>query len=288
MAKVALAGATARALGAFQWVWLPAIIVCAVATYVFASVALIAAVGRPLAVGRTMGAQLAAAFTNRLAPAGLGAMTTEVRYLQASGESRGDAVAAVALKSLVSIAVHAIGLTAFILLATSSHAHFGVRAPGIPERWELLAFVAFGFAVVGLVVGALRFRHVWLRPIRYAYGRLLLLRAQPTRALRLAGASAGVTAAYALALVIAVEAAGGGPLISVVAVYLGASAVGAAAPTPGGLGAVEAGLVAGLAAAGIHTGEAVTAVLIFRLVTYWAPVLPGAVSFWVLRRVGAL
>ncbi|HWW55130.1 MAG TPA: lysylphosphatidylglycerol synthase domain-containing protein [Acidimicrobiales bacterium] len=286
--QVAQAGATTRALGAFHWIWLPAIILCSAATYVIASVALIAAVGRPLAVGRTTAAQLAAAFTNRLAPAGLGAMATEVRYLQASGVPRGDAVSAVALKSLVGIAVHAVGLVALVLLATSSHVPFTVRAPGVPERWELLVFTAIGLAVVGLVAGGFRFRHMWLPVIRDGYERLRTLGTDPMRAFRLVGASAALTAAYALALVIAVEAVGGGPIVAVLAVYLGASAVGAAAPTPGGLGAVEAGLVAGLAAAGIHTGEAITAVLLFRLITYWGPVVPGAVSFWLLRRAGAL
>jgi undecaprenyl-diphosphatase len=74
----------------------------------------------------------------------------------------------------------------------------------------------------------------------------------------------------------------------VVAVYLGGSALAAAAPTPGGLGALEAGLIAGLTSVGQPAAAAVTAVLVFRLVTYWVPVLPGAASFWALRRAGSL
>ena len=38
------------------------------------------------------------------------------------------------------------------------------------------------------------------------------------------------------------------------AVFLGASAVAAAAPTPGGLGAIEAALVAGLTGVGMRWG----------------------------------
>jgi undecaprenyl-diphosphatase len=111
----------------------------------------------------------------------------------------------------------------------------------------------------------------------------------PRRTASLLGASAGVTLASAVALWASVQATGGGlSLIAVLAVYLGGSALAAAAPTPGGLGAVEAGLIAGLTAVGQPASAAVTSVLVFRLVTYWLPVLPGAVSFWRLRRAGTL
>ena len=59
------------------------------------------------------------------------------------------------------------------------------------------------------------------------------------------------------------------------AVYLAAAALAAAAPTPGGLGAIEAALVAGLTGVGMQPGRAVSAVLLYRLATYWLPVLPG-------------
>jgi undecaprenyl-diphosphatase len=54
------------------------------------------------------------------------------------------------------------------------------------------------------------------------------------------------------------------------------------------LGALEAGLVAGLTSVGMQAAPAVTAVLVFRVVTYWLPVLPGAAAFWALRRAGSL
>ena len=62
------------------------------------------------------------------------------------------------------------------------------------------------------------------------------------------------------------------------AVYLAAAVIAAASPTPGGLGAIEAALIAGLTGIGISSGAAVSAVLIYRLATYWLPVLPGWLS----------
>ena len=57
------------------------------------------------------------------------------------------------------------------------------------------------------------------------------------------------------------------PVPTVVVVYLVASTVGSAAPTPGGLGAVEAALVGGLTATGVPLASALPAVLAFRTAT---------------------
>ena len=66
--------------------------------------------------------------------------------------------------------------------------------------------------------------------------------------------------------------------------YLGASLLAAAAPTPGGLGAMEAALVAGFTAIGMDGAVAVATVLCYRLATYWLPILPGWVSLRFIER----
>ena len=71
-------------------------------------------------------------------------------------------------------------------------------------------------------------------------------------------------------------------------VYLTGSALGSVVPTPGGLGAVEAALSAGLTAAGLPGAAAVSAVLLFRLLTFWLPVPVGWVALRYLERRQAL
>ena len=68
------------------------------------------------------------------------------------------------------------------------------------------------------------------------------------------------------------------------AAYLAAAAIAAAAPTPGGLGPLEAALVSLLTGVGMAAGPAFSAVLLFRLATYWLPVTPGWLSWRVLQR----
>jgi uncharacterized membrane protein YbhN (UPF0104 family) len=54
------------------------------------------------------------------------------------------------------------------------------------------------------------------------------------------------------------------------------------------LGAVEAALVAGLTAAGLDAGVAVSAVLLYRLVTFWLPTVPGYWAFNYLTKKNLL
>jgi uncharacterized membrane protein YbhN (UPF0104 family) len=77
-------------------------------------------------------------------------------------------------------------------------------------------------------------------------------------------------------------------LVSVAAVYLIGSAVAGAAPTAGNVGAIEPALAIGLTASGAPAAAMLAAVLVFRIIGYWMPVLPGIVALTTLRRRGDL
>lgn len=77
----------------------------------------------------------------------------------------------------------------------------------------------------------------------------------PPAAVALLLGAAGITAGYVAALAAAGQAFGVQlPLATIAAVFLCGSAVASAASTPGGLGALEAALVARLTAAGSASG----------------------------------
>jgi uncharacterized protein (TIRG00374 family) len=78
------------------------------------------------------------------------------------------------------------------------------------------------------------------------------------------------------------------PVTTAALVYLTGSAVATAAPTPGGVGATEAALLAGYTAVGVDPGGAFAAVLLFRLATFWLPILPGWLALVSLQRRGDL
>ena len=216
-------------------------------------------------------------------------MTTNVRYLEASGSSRTTAVAAVGLNSLGGFLVHVVGVIAIVPLLGAGHARLRLSGPDLPDNWYILVGVVAAVSVAGLIRWGTVLRRRAVPPVLDAVKALGSTLRNPRAGLALIGGSAGVTAGYALALVAATHAFGVGlPLTTVAAVYLAGSAVAAVAPTPGGLGALEGALVAGLTAAGAPSGPTIAAVLVYRLVTYWLPILPGFVAYRMLRRGGAL
>ena len=106
----------------------------------------------------------------------------------------------------------------------------------------------------------------------------------PRRVVELWLGSLGVTTFYIASFACSLAAFSAHvPLSHVAFVYLAGTAVAAAAPTPGGLGAVEAALVVGLTATGVAAAPAIAGVLTFRLATFWLPILPGSVAFRTLR-----
>jgi uncharacterized membrane protein YbhN (UPF0104 family) len=66
--------------------------------------------------------------------------------------------------------------------------------------------------------------------------------------------------------------------------YLLASTAAIVAPTPGGVGPLEVTLGAALARIGLTPDQALNSVLLFRLGTFWLPVLPGWLSFRSMQR----
>lgn len=83
-----------------------------------------------------------------------------------------------------------------------------------------------------------------------------------------------------LALVMAVRGAGHDDTSSVLLLaFVTASLLGKIPLTPGGLGFVEAGLTGMLVLAGLSGGDAATATLAYRLVSYWLPIPLGAIAY---------
>jgi uncharacterized protein (TIRG00374 family) len=106
--------------------------------------------------------------------------------------------------------------------------------------------------------------------------------ADPRRSAVMVGAAVASNLAFGIALLGSVAAYGPmPPLFGILVAYMLAATVAAVSPTPGGLGAMEAALVAALLRLGVASGSAIAAALTFRLATFWLPLPIGA---WALRR----
>lgn len=78
----------------------------------------------------------------------------------------------------------------------------------------------------------------------------------------------------------------GVPWTALVVAYVVAYSIGTLAPTPGGLGAVEALLIALFVSFGVASATAVTVVLVYRVINFWLPIPPGLIMYGTVRRGG--
>jgi uncharacterized membrane protein YbhN (UPF0104 family) len=210
------------------------------------------------------------------------------RYLTRQQVDGSSIVAAVALSQIVNVVTTIPLLIIFGLLTGSGISRFKIVPGG-----DLLIGVASLAVIVGvaLLVPQVRARftqQVWPH-IRGVWPRLLFAASQPLRLAAGIGSNLLLTLGYLVAFIAALHALGAHPaLLPAAIVYLAGNTVGSFAPTPGGLGAVEAVLTAGLTAIGVPAHEAIPAVLIFRIATFWLPIPAGWVSYTVLQRHGTL
>ena len=283
--QLAQVGSSWRAIQSADWAWLPLVIALSAVTYLASAVALMGAVLPRIRFWPTVLAQAASSFVNRVSPANVGGMALNARFLQKSGVDTSSGVAAVGVNSLVGAIVHLVLIVVFFSWAGRGLS----KAFKLPSASKLLLILAVVMAVAGIVLATRpgrRFATGKLIPgLRSAAASLKRVAQKPGKMIMLFGGSALITLAYIGALAASVQAFGGGPgVILVGAVYLAAAAIAAAAPSPGGLGAIEAALVAGLTGVGMLAGPAVSAVLLYRLATYWLPVAPGWLSWRALLR----
>jgi len=276
-----------HSLQSANWLWVPVVLACSVATYLASAIGMLGTVSIRLPFWATTLTQGASSFINRVSPSNVGGMALNVRFLQKAGVDPSAGVAAVGVNSLAGALAHGALIVIFFTWAGRGLS----KAFKIPSSSKLLLILAVVAAVVGIVMATRQGRRFAARKVlpgvRSSLANLRRVARSPVKLTLLFGGSALVTLSYIAGLEASVQAFGARAGIAAVgAVYLAAALVAAASPTPGGLGAIESALIVGLTGIGISSGAAVSAVLLYRLATYWLPVLPGWWSLRQLQRMG--
>lgn len=259
------------------------------ATYLGAALSVAGSVHERVPITPTFFAQLAGSFVNRVTPAKVGALALNVRFLSKQGIDNAVAATGLAVSTAAGTVVH-LTITVIVILWAGN-----VGFPGVstPPAWVGAAVAAVLVAGVVAIAVAPPLRTWWSESVVPKLKRSLRSFLQVIRSPRnlamLLGGSAVVTLGNLVAFAVSARAFDIQVSFATLGVvYLAGSALASAAPTPGGLGATEAALVAGLAVVDVPENEAIPAVLLFRLATFWLPILPGWISLVVLQRRGAL
>ena len=287
-----LAGELARAslgstLREANWQWGIVALVLSASTYVGATISLSGFVAVRLSFFRTLLVQVAGSFITLVTPAAVGGAALNIRYLQRRKIPAAVAAASVGVAQVVAFVLHIVLIVVFAAVAGSS-AKEHIQPP--QWAWFVLAgLVVLALAVLAIPAGRRELRARVSPTLGQVLPRLLNVAQQPVKLARGIGGALLLSLSYILCLAACVAAFGRPvPIASIAVVYLTGSAIGSILPTPGGLGGVEAALTAGLTAAGLPGAVAVSAVLLFRLLTFWLPVPFGWAALSSLERNQAL
>ncbi|MEU9326058.1 lysylphosphatidylglycerol synthase domain-containing protein [Streptomyces canus] len=273
-----------------EWGWVAAAVLFSACSYFAAAMALLGFVPERVGFLRTVAAQVAGSFVKIVAPAAVGGVALNTRFLQRQGVRPGLAVASVGASQLFGLGCHIVMLLSFGYLTGTE------KTPSLsPSRTVIAGLLTV--AVLVLVVTSVPFlRKFVVTRVRSLFAgvvpRMLDVLQRPQKLVTGIGGMLLLTACFVMCLDASIRAFGQEgtslSIASVAVVFLAGNALGSAAPTPGGVGAVEATLTVGLIAVGLPKEVAAPAVLLFRLLTLWLPVLPGWLAFNQLSRKGAL
>ncbi|MFJ6724656.1 lysylphosphatidylglycerol synthase domain-containing protein [Streptomyces sp. NPDC091281] len=273
-----------------EWGWVAAAVLFSAVSYVAAAMSLLGFVPERVPFVRTVAAQVAGSFVKIVAPAAVGGVALNTRFLQRAGVRPGLAVASVGASQLFGLGCHILMLLSFGYLTGTE------KTPSLsPSRTVIAGLLTV--AVLVLVVTSVPFlRKFVVTRVRSLFAgvvpRMLDVLQRPQKLVTGIGGMLLLTACFVMCLDASIRAFGDEntsiSIASVAVVFLAGNALGSAAPTPGGVGAVEATLTVGLIAVGLPKEVAAPAVLLYRLLTLWLPVLPGWLAFNHLSRKGAL
>jgi glycosyltransferase 2 family protein len=271
-------------LRAADWRWAVLALALSAVTYLGATWSLSGYVPGRLKFRPLVLAQLAGSFVTLVTPAAVGGAALNIRYLQRRKIPAAVAAASVGLSQVVAFVLHLLLLVVFAAI-TGSQAHS--LQPPTWVYFVIAALIIIVLTVVAIPAGRRLLRARLAPVLGQVLPRLFAVMQQPRKLAEGIGGALLLTAAYIFCLDACIRALGGSiPLASTAVVYLTGAALGSAVPTPGGLGAVEAALSAGLTAAGLPGAISVSAVLLFRTVTFWLPVPAGWGAFNYLERHG--
>ncbi|WP_129265348.1 lysylphosphatidylglycerol synthase domain-containing protein [Streptomyces sp. M3] len=275
-----------------EWGWVAAALGFSALSYVAAAMSLLGFVPERVPFGKTVLAQVAGSFVKIVAPAAVGGVALNTRFLQRAGVRPGLAVASVGASQLFGLGCHILLLALFGYLTGTEKTPDSLT----PSRTVIAGLLTV--AVLVLVVTAIPFlRKFIVTRVRSLFAgvvpRMLDVVQRPQKLVTGIGGMLLLTGLFVLCLDASIRAFSGPDVpqlsyASIAVVFLAGNALGSAAPTPGGMGAVEGALTLGLIAVGLPKEVAAPAVLLYRVMTLWLPVLPGWICFNQLTRKGEL
>ena len=244
------------------------------------------AVATPLPLLPCVALQAAIKFINLTVPSSAGRIGMNLRFLQRMGAPTPQALAAGAVDDISETMVQALLLLLTLPLVRASVDTSRFHGAGPDTR--LLTAIAVALVVSALVVFAVpKLRAKVVPAVRSALSGLWSVARVRRKRLELFGGNVASELFYALTLGACCLAYGLDlDLAQLVFVNTSASVLAGVIPVPGGIGAAEAALSAGLIAMGVDESTALAVAITHRLCTFYLPPLWGYVLTALARAKG--
>ena len=283
------AGDSLEAIKGASWGWVALTFLFAQLPVVAEGWALLGAATGQLPFGRCVALETSNTFT-ALVGGDIAVFAVRVRFFQRQGYDAAAAVSAGAIATTASWTVK--GLLFLIAIPFAAGTFQAPSGSGGHQAavWVILAVILAAGIAAALIALMPRLRRLVSRRIRphlvNIWANVKTIATEPHKIVYVLGGSTLAQLLVILALGTSLHAVGQhASIATLIAVNTFAGLIGGAVPIPGGLGVVEAGLIAGLTAAGIPQAQAVAAVLIQRFFTsYLPPVWGWATLAWMRRR----
>jgi undecaprenyl-diphosphatase len=239
---------------------------------------------KPIKFWLTYRVEMASLFVSKLFPSSLGTVALNFYYLTKKKHSNVEATAVMAINGLTS-AIAYVFIIGFAIFFDKGNLTSTASSSSTVD-WKMVITVCI--AALFLSVFLLLIKKIRDKVKKALKDLMATLKLYQNRKkdvvlavfLNFAGSLTSLFALWASAHAIGVDITLSESLVA----YVLGNIVGGLVPTPGGIGAVEAGIYSGLVLVGVDTSSAFTVTLIYRLLTYWVPIAPGYYYFWTLRK----
>jgi uncharacterized membrane protein YbhN (UPF0104 family)/tRNA A-37 threonylcarbamoyl transferase component Bud32 len=273
-------------LGDADPAWAIAALVLAQCALIGSGISVRGAVATPLPLQPCVLLQAAIKFVNLTVPSSAGRIAMNLRFLQRMGTPRAEALAAGAVDDVSETMVQA-GLLLLTLPFVGAALDTSQFRGGGPDT-RLLVGIAIAIVVTVVLVAAVPKLHQRVVPaMRSALSSLWNVARIRRKRLELFGGNVGSELFYAIALGAACLAYGVDlSLAQLVFLNTSSAVLSGLIPVPGGIGAAEATLSAGLIAMGVDESTAFAIALTKRLTTFYLPPIWGYFALRWLSRKG--
>jgi uncharacterized membrane protein YbhN (UPF0104 family)/tRNA A-37 threonylcarbamoyl transferase component Bud32 len=278
-------GTIAHELRGAEVAWVIVALLLAQATFIPSGISVRGGVPTPLPLLPCVVLQSAIKFINLTVPSSAGRIGMNLRCLQRMGASRPEAVVGGAVDD---ISNNIVQLTLLLLALAMVHVDVNTsefKAAGADRRLLIAIAIALVATIVVLAVVP-KLRAKVMPGVRTAWTGLGAVARDRGKRLELFGGTLASELLYALALGATCLAYGLNlNLGQLIFVNTSASLLSSVIPAPGGIGAAEAALSAGLIALGVGESTALTVAVTQRLSTFYLPPVWGYFSLrWLERR----